>query len=64
MARQRLKEAIKQAGYTQNDVAVKLNITHDYVKQIVGGKKNPSLRVSQGILKLVGSNDITLMDKN
>lgn len=64
MAREKLKEAIKQAGYTQAEVASKLNISYDYVKQIIGGRKNPSLRVSQGMLKLLGSNDIRLMDKN
>ena len=64
MERVKLKEAIKHAGYTQLELASKANISHSYLRQVVGGFKNPSLRTTREIMKLLGIDDIKIMDKN
>ena len=64
MERLKLKEAIKQAGYTQSEVASKVNISHSYLRQVVGGFRNPSLRTTREIMRLLEIDDIRIMDKN
>ncbi|MDR1245011.1 MAG: helix-turn-helix domain-containing protein [Endomicrobium sp.] len=68
MIKEKVKQAIKEAGLTQSELGKKLNITHPLVNNWVTGRRNPSLKSLKKIASATGkplnyfldnSNDVT-----
>jgi transcriptional regulator with XRE-family HTH domain len=54
MIKEKIKQAIKEAGLTQSELGRKLNITHPLVNNWIKGRRNPSLKSLKKIASATG----------
>lgn len=51
--RERLKEAIKQSGLSQSEIARKINVHHSAIGQYLSGRSMPALDTLANLCKLL-----------
>lgn len=54
MRKQRIKQALKEAGLTQSELARKMKITQPTVNAFVNGRRNPTATTLKKIAKATG----------
>lgn len=64
MQKGKIKQALKEAGLTQNDLAKKMNITQPTVNSFVNGRRNPTVKTLKKIAKATGKDMNYFFDKN